>query len=155
MIGLPRAAANPASKAAFHCLYFSPKRTTTMSASSSSVFVRMAFMVAPRRSQFGRSSSMPRTTAPQSSLSLCDGFGEESCTGSLRSATPLAMTSRQSECISPLRYTRHVRGAVQRPRRPCARSMLQSAVLATPKRCVYNILQILCKHLVLAKVSAG
>ena len=35
--GVPSAAAWPASKAAFHCLYCSPKRTTTMSASRSRV----------------------------------------------------------------------------------------------------------------------
>ena len=32
IVGIPRAAAIPASNAAFHCLYFSPKQTTTTSA---------------------------------------------------------------------------------------------------------------------------
>jgi hypothetical protein len=36
-------AAEPASKAAFHCRYCSPKRTTTTSAHSISDRVRMAF----------------------------------------------------------------------------------------------------------------
>jgi len=47
MSDLPRAAAMPASKAAFHCLYFSPKRTTTMSAVSIPWRVRIAFSFAP------------------------------------------------------------------------------------------------------------
>jgi hypothetical protein len=42
-------------------------------------------------------------TAPQSSLSSWDVMGAPSSTGSLRSATPAAMTSRQSLWISPLR----------------------------------------------------
>ena len=47
MIGLPSAAAKPASKAAFHCRYLSPKRTTTTSERSIRVRVRMAFTFAP------------------------------------------------------------------------------------------------------------
>ena len=89
-------------------LYFSPKRTTTTSASSSSVRVRMEFMAAPSLSQFGLFSSIPRMIAPQSSESSWDVFGDVRFTGRLAALTPAAMRSRQSEWISPERYTFHV-----------------------------------------------
>ena len=47
MIGLPSAAANPASNAAFHWRYLSPNRTTTTSDFSISVRVRIALRPAP------------------------------------------------------------------------------------------------------------
>mmetsp|Transcript_29584 Transcript_29584/g.40856 ORF Transcript_29584/g.40856 Transcript_29584/m.40856 type:complete len:95 (+) Transcript_29584:409-693(+) len=63
------------------------------------------------RSQFGRLSSIPRMIAPQSSESSCDVFGEVSFTGKPLPQTPSEITLRQSEWISPDRYTFHIRGA--------------------------------------------
>ena len=58
----------PASNAAFHWRYCSPKRTTTTSACSSSVRVRIAFTPAPWWSFQNGFSSGPRIDTPTSSL---------------------------------------------------------------------------------------
>ena len=64
---LPKAAAMPASNAAFHCLYLSPKRTTTMSAISMAWRVRIALSFAPLLSCQNLSVSAPMIATPQSS----------------------------------------------------------------------------------------
>jgi len=46
---------------------------------------------------------MPRMMAPQSSLSAWEVLGEVSATGRFLEVIPVAITSRQSEWISPER----------------------------------------------------
>ena len=67
MRDLFKADAYPASKAAFHCLYFSPKRTTTISAFSIAFLVRIAFILAPLLSCQNFFSSLPSIFTPISS----------------------------------------------------------------------------------------
>ncbi len=98
---LPYAAAMPASKAAFHCLYFSPKRTTTTSACSIPRRVRIALTIAPLRSCQNLSSSAPRIATPQSSLAAWSVTGASKATSS--PCAPCTIRSRQSVWISPER----------------------------------------------------
>ena len=67
MIDLFKAAAYPASNAAFHCLYFSPNLTTTTSLSLIDFLVRIELIFAPFRSFQKFFSSGPRISTPQSS----------------------------------------------------------------------------------------
>jgi len=59
------AAAYPASKAAFHCLYFSPNLTITTSEFSISFLVLIAFNLAPLLSFQNWVSSFPKISTPQ------------------------------------------------------------------------------------------
>ena len=86
--GLPRAAAYPASKAAFHCRYLSPKRTTTTSAARISVWVRIALTPAPLWSRQKGSLSSPSVPAPASSEAAWSVTGAEKATGSPASRDP-------------------------------------------------------------------
>jgi hypothetical protein len=84
-----------------------------MSASLSSVCVRILFTLAPTLSQFLRCSSMPRIIAPASSLSAWLSFGPVSVTGSPLSCIMDTRLLRHGECISPLRYMFHCRAATR------------------------------------------
>jgi hypothetical protein len=96
-IGLPRAAAKPASKAAFHCRYLSPKRMTTRSAARISVWVRIALTPAPLWSRQKASPSSPSVPVPASSEAAWSVTGAEKETGRPASRVPSSIRSRQSE----------------------------------------------------------
>ena len=67
MIDLFNADAYPASKAAFHCLYFSPNLTTTTSLSFIDFLVLIELIFAPFLSFQKFFSSAPKISTPQSS----------------------------------------------------------------------------------------
>ena len=60
-----KAAAKPASKAAFHCLYFSPNLTITISASLIAFLVFIELILAPLLSFQKFFSSCPNISTPQ------------------------------------------------------------------------------------------
>ena len=76
MIDFPFAAASPTSKAAFHCLYWSPNFTIKMSVSFNNTEFLIEFMAAPFLSCQNLFGSLPKIFTPQSSEFEWFVFGE-------------------------------------------------------------------------------
>ena len=101
MRDLFKADAYPASKAAFHCLYFSPKRTTTISAFSIEFLVRIAFILAPLLSCQNFFSSSPSIFTPTSSDNSWLVVGLENSISKFLDLHLSIISSRQLVWISP------------------------------------------------------